>query len=94
MKEWCKSTIGRVKKYLADSRFNKTMIVIPFIGYDINMVIFHKGYLYRAEINGSNCLVVDFKNEPVMDLRLLAEIFSLVKKNMKGYPKTPAQKQR
>lgn len=94
MKEWCKSTIQKFKKSRADNRFNNTTIVIPFMGYDINMVLFHRGYMYRAEITQSNCLVVDFKNEPVMDLRLLAEIFSLVKKNMKGYPKIPVQKQR
>lgn len=94
MKDWCTSIVERFKKYRAEKRFNKTTVVIPITWYEINMVIFHKGYMYRAEVSANNCLVTDFKNEPVMDLRLLSEIFRLVKKNLKSYDSMPLPKQR
>lgn len=93
MKDWYTSIVERFKKYRADKRFNKTTVVIPITWYEINMVIFHKGYMYRAEVSANNCLVTDFKNEPVMDLRLLSEIFRLVKKNLKSYDSMPLPKQ-
>lgn len=94
IRDWCKSSLERFKKYRADKRFNKTTVVIPITWHEINMVIFHKGYMYRAEIAANNCLVTDFKNEPVVDLRLLSEIFQLVKKNMNTYDKIPLPKER
>lgn len=94
IRDWCKSSLERFKKYRAERSFNKTTVVIPITFHEINMVIFHKGYMYRAEIAANNCVVTDFKNEPVMDLRLLSEIFRLVKKNLKSYDSMPLPKQR